>query len=40
MVWCLPEGREWRDSCRGYMVTEDDLTKGGGYTMQYTDHVS
>ena len=22
-----------------YMVTEDDLTLGGGNTMQYTDHV-
>ena len=22
------------------MVTEDDLTLGGGHTMQYTDHVS
>ena len=21
------------------MVTEDDLTLGGGHTMQYTDHV-
>ena len=23
-----------------YMVTEDDLTLGGGHTMQYADHVS
>ena len=23
-----------------YLVTEDDLTWGGGYTMQHTDHVS
>ena len=23
-----------------YMVTEDDLTLGGGHTVQYTDHVS
>ena len=23
-----------------YMVMEDDLTLGGGHTMQYTDHVS
>ena len=23
-----------------YMVTEDDLTLGGGYIMQYMDHVS
>ena len=23
-----------------YMVIEDDLTLGGGYTMQYTEHVS
>ena len=22
------------------IVTEDDLTLGGGHTMQYTDHVS
>ena len=22
------------------MVTEDELTLGGGHTMQYTDHVS
>ena len=23
-----------------YMVREDDMTLGGGHTMQYTDHVS
>ena len=23
-----------------YMVTEDDLTLGGGHTMRYTGHVS
>ena len=42
-VWWLPERREWgQQRVEGvkYMVTEDDLTLGGGRTMQCTDGVS
>ena len=36
------EGGEGAVNCKGakYMVMEDDLTLGGGHTMQYTDYVS
>ena len=41
-VWWLPEGRVggwYMVKGAKYMVMEDDLTLGGGHTMQYTDHV-
>ena len=33
--WGVVKGQE----CQIYMVMEDDLTLGGGHTMQYSDHV-
>ena len=32
-------GLQWVQGAN-YMGTEDDLTLGGGHTVQYTDHVS
>ena len=32
-------GESWVKGVR-YMVMKEDLLLGGGYTMQYTDHVS
>ena len=33
-------GRIVKDKGAKYVVMEDDLTFGGGHTMQYADHVS
>ena len=43
-AWWLPEGRGWEANKRvkgaSSMVTEDNLTLGGGHTMQFMDHIS
>ena len=41
--WWLPEGREAQEQERAkrvkYLLSEKDLTLGGGHTMPYADHV-